>query len=252
VPGHVGTIAAASHSNPNLPAGFNAVMRASVPAASDACGGYDKTFCVSSPTASLCFGDSGSGFVTIENGRATVTGIASYANITPDDACDVVLSTDQAGLTDVYTYRDWILSTMHTSAGALAGNTRVQASGRAADGTIAIGCSNPYGTMTGSLRAAGVGLGATCDANDTQSVICWLGSHQAAGDAQIAIRSFTMKTTYPNGSVAVTALPFTATSASYYGLLPAGVTREFTCTVNVPRIIVMPPGGFPRIEVATP
>lgn len=249
VVGRTGTIAGGSHSNPSLAAGLVAVLRTAI---SDdrplGCGG-DGQFCITSPTASLCPGDSGSGFVTVEGGRATVAGVASYANVT---TCDTVHDTDYAGLTDVYSFRDWILSTMHTTDAALGGNTRVHASGRAADGVIGIGCTNPYGTMVGTMRAPGVGLGANCAPGETQSVFCWLGNHQAAGDEQMAIRNFTMKTTYANGTSSVTALPFSATTANYFGLLDAGVTREFTCTVNVPRIIRLPPGGLGRIELAQP
>jgi hypothetical protein len=243
VVGHTGTIAGGSHSNPDLPAGLVAVLRTPISATQPfGCGG-DGQFCITSPTASLCPGDSGSGFVTIENGRATVAGVASYANVT---SCDVVHDNDYAGLTDVYSFRDWIFATMSTSADALAGNTRVHASGRAADGVLGIGCTNPYGTMWGTLRAPGVGLGASCAAGETQSVVCWLGSHNTDG---VTIRSFTMKTTYADGSVAVTALPFSATSATYYGMLPAGVTREFTCSVSYPRIVIGP-NPLPVFEAA--
>jgi secreted trypsin-like serine protease len=249
VPGRVGTIAGASHSNPNLPAGFNAVMRASVPSATEGCGAYDKTFCLSSPTASLCFGDSGSGFVTVEGGRATVTGIASWANIGPDDACDVVLSTDQAGLTDVYTYRDWILNSMATSATALTGNTSVHTTGRAVNGTIGVACTNPTGSNAyASMLASGSGVGANCAPGETQTVLCWMDSHQTAANADATIRSFSVKTTYPNGAVTVTELSHSATAGSFFGMLPAGVTREFTCAVSMPRIVIGH-GGIDRIPM---
>jgi hypothetical protein len=243
--GHVGTIAGGSHSNANLPTNLAAVFRTPISATNPFGCGADGQFCVTSPSASLCHGDSGSGFVTIENSRATVTGIASYSNATD---CATPQPSAYAGLTDVYSYRDWVLSTMHTNDAALGGNTRVHTSGRAADGVIGIGCTNPYGTMWGTMRAAGVGLGANCAAGETQSVVCWLGNHQT--DANVAIRGFSMKTTYANGVSTVTSLPYSATSATYYGVMPTGVTREFTCTVTAPRIIVVPPRDLPRLEAA--
>jgi hypothetical protein len=249
VVGRTGTIAGGSHSNPGLPAGLVGVLRTPISASNPfGCGGQGQ-FCITSPTASLCPGDSGSGFVTVESGRATVAGVASYAHT---NSCDTVSANDYAGLTDVFSFRDWILGTMHTTDAALGGNTRVHASGRAADGVIGIGCFNAYGTMVGTMRAAGVGLGANCEAGQTQSVFCWLGNHQVATDANIAIRNFTMKTTYANGFSTVTTLPFTATVANFNALLPAGVTREFTCTVNVPRIIIHDPGNIGRIELSQP
>jgi hypothetical protein len=63
-----------------------------------------------------------------------------------------------------------------------------------------------------------------------------MSSHQTSPLA-LAIRSFTMKTTWANGTVTTQALPFSANWASWYGTVPAGATREFTCSVNSPIII---------------
>src|SRR5207237_8493253 len=57
--------------------------------------------------ASLCPGDSGSGFVTVENGRAIVRGVASQGSVS---SC--MTPTGEAVFTDVFVYRDWILQTM--------------------------------------------------------------------------------------------------------------------------------------------
>ncbi len=236
--GRIGTIAAASHTNAQLPPGFNAVLRAPIPAQSPSgCFAPDGAFCVSSPTAGLCHGDSGSGFVTIEGGRATVTGIASYAKVTD---CQTVGANDYAGLTDVYYFRDWILRTMGQSDATLAGNTRVRWSGRAARGVFGVGCTNPYDTMWGPLGVVGAQVGASCAAGDTQSVVCSMSGNQPSPLA-LAITGFKMRTTYANGTVSVQSLPFGSSFASYYGVLPAGVVREFTCEIN--STIVVNPGG---------
>jgi hypothetical protein len=234
VVGRSGSIAGGSHSDPNLASGLVAVMHATIPDVNPAgCAPPNGAFCISSPTASLCPGDSGSGFVTLENGRATVTGIASYASVA---SCTVVDPHDYAGMTDVYTFRSWILSTMNTTSATLAGNTRVRFSGRGANGVIGLGCVNPYGTMWGPLSVPGVRLGANCEAGQTMTAVCSMSSHQTSPLA-LAIRSFTMKTTWANGTVTTQALPFSANWASWYGTVPAGATREFTCSVNSPIII---------------
>lgn len=233
--GRTGTIAAFSHSNPNLPAGSFAIYRTQIPATSPfGCAPPNGAFCVVSTQAALCPGDSGSGFVTIENGRATVTGVASYAK---SASCQVVDNNAYVGLTDVYSFRDWILATMNTSAASLAGNTRVRFSGKFARGVMGVGCPNPYDTMWGPLDVAGVQEGAECEVGQSQTVICSLQGTQSLGQI---ITGFTMRTISPSGASSIQSLPFSSTWASYYGPMAAGVVREFTCQIGLP--ISLPPG----------
>src|SRR5690606_32379928 len=89
-------------------------------------------------SGSLCMGDSGSGFVTVENGRATVRGVASEGTI---NAC--TSSADfTINFTDVFYHRAWILETMRVTDYFLDGNTRVRAPGRLARGTMGVACDN--------------------------------------------------------------------------------------------------------------
>ena len=56
---------------------------------------------------SLCPGDSGSGFVTVENGRAIVRGVASLGSVS---SC--MTPTGEAVFTDVFVFRNWNFQTM--------------------------------------------------------------------------------------------------------------------------------------------
>jgi hypothetical protein len=229
--GVIGTVASKkSHTMP-LPEDKVAIFRAPIPQSTSI-----KTFAIftSNTTASLCPGDSGSGFVTYENGRATVRGIASQVNTTSD--C-VTSSGNQVDFIDVFAYRDWILETIRTVDFRLAGTTRVRWSGRASRGVIGVGCVNPDGTMWGPLNVLGVELGANCEPNQTQSIVCSLSDAQA-GPLQLAITGFTMKTDCPPFPTSVQPLPFASTWASFFGPAPVhpdpvGVClREFTCKVG--------------------
>ena len=70
--------------------------------------------------------------------------------------------------------------------------------------------------------------GANCPAGETESIVCSLTSGQA-----VVITGFSMKTTNADGTTSTQALPFSSTFASYYGLNPAGVAHEFTCSVGL-------------------
>jgi hypothetical protein len=211
-----------------LPPNKLAIFRAPIPQ-----DGFAKLFHISTSdaTGSLCPGDSGSGFVTYENGRATVRGIASAVNMSSD--C-VTPAGKEVDFTDVFANRDWILKTIGMTDRQLAGNTRVRWSGRGARGVMGIGCLNPADTMWGPLYVLGVEEGADCEADQTQTVVCSLNSHQTGPLApQVRITGFTMKTTLANGATDVKSLPFSAQWASFYGLLPAGAQREFTCRIGL-------------------
>ena len=223
-PGVVGTVASFSHTNMMLPPGMNAVFRAPIPSEG---GTLRFSIFTTATTGALCHGDSGSGFVTLENGRALVRGVASTVN-TSSNCTDPAGS--QADFVDVFAYRDWIFQSIGMTDYFLDGNTRVRWSGRAARGSIGVGCPNDYGTMWGPLNVAGVMEGANCENDQTQTVVCSLNAGQSA--LSVRISAFTMKTTNEIGEVTMQSLPFTSTWASFFGVKPHGAFREFTCRVS--------------------
>jgi hypothetical protein len=237
--GVVGTLASFSHTW-TLPKGKAAIFRAPIPEAD-----YGPTFSISTTEASgsLCPGDSGSGFVTYENGRLTIRGVAFQGN----GNC-LTAAGNEVDFVDVFSYRSWILQTINTVDYRLAGNTRVRASGRAVRGMMILGCDNPYGLMSGTLNVPGTELGANCEVSQTQAVVCSMNSGQD-GLVPLAIKGFTMKTQCPPYPTTEQSLPFTSTWASFYGPSPAhpdpvGVClREFTCRVGP---AVQPP--IPRAQ----
>jgi hypothetical protein len=227
-PGVVGPVASFSHTSTMLPPGMNAVFRAPVPS-----GGGSLRFLIftTATTGALCEGDSGSGFVTLENGRALVRGIASTTN-TSSNCVDP--AGNQADFVDVFAYRDWIFQTIGMTDYFLAGNTRVRRSGRGARGLIGVGCPNDYGTMWGPLEVGGVEEGANCENDQTQTVVCSLRAGQYGPTGHpLRISAFSMKTTDELGQVTVQSLPFTNNWASFTGLKPHGAFREFTCRVSL-------------------
>lgn len=224
-PGVVGTVASFSH-DMLLPPGKSAVFRAPIPADSFA---PKFTIHTTDATGSMCPGDSGSGFVTQESGRATVRGVASAVNASSD--C-VTPSGNEVDFIDVFTHRDWILRTIGMTDYFLAGNTRVRWSGSGTRGVIGIGCPNAYGTMWGPLNVPGVEEGANCESDQTQTVVCSLDGNDGSPAMAVQITGFTMKTTAEDGTTDVRALPFSANWASYHGLLPHGAYREFTCRIQ--------------------
>ncbi|SLM49184.1 putative Chymotrypsin [Nitrospira japonica] len=222
--GVVGTVANFSH-NLNTPAGQFAIFRAPIGPDSFAPKFY---ITAAAANASLCEGDSGSGFVTVEYGRATVRGIASQGTVS-----DCKTPTGEATFTDVYNFRGWILQKMGMNDAALTGNTRLRWSGSSARGTMVVACFNPSGgNVVGPLNVVGVEEGAVCEPGQTQTVMCVLDKNQTAtkfGPPQLT--GFTMRTTTANGSQ-VQSLPISGNTASFFGLLPPGTSREFTCQVS--------------------
>src|SRR6266498_945647 len=225
VGGIVGTVASFSHTM-TLPPGKFAIFRAPIPQQESA-----KIFHIftSDATGSLCPGDSGSGFVTYENGRAIVRGIASSVNMSSD--C-MTSAGNEVDFTDVFAYRDWLLQTMGMTDYFLAGNTRVHWSGQGSHGVMILNCFNQEDGvwMSGPLNVTGVEVGANCEFDRTQRIICSLSEAQTGPvSAQVKITGFTMKTTLADGSIDVISLPLDSSSAaSYYGPLPFGDYREFT------------------------
>jgi hypothetical protein len=208
-----------------LPPGQAAIFRAPIP--SDT---YPPKFNItaSAALASLCPGDSGSGFVTVENGRATVRGIASQGTIT-----NCMTPSGEATFTDVFAFRGWILQTMGKND---AFNTRVRWSGYAARGTMGLGCVNAYNmTLWGPLNVVGVEEGIACEAGQTQTIICNLEKNQANVGVMVPMLSaLTMRTTMSNGASNVQTIPASGNTVNFFGLLPAGASREFTCQIVTP------------------
>lgn len=222
--GVVGTVANYSH-NVMTPPGQVAIFRA--PIGPDS---FPPKFYITAAAAkaALCPGDSGSGFVTVEYGRATVRGVASQGTVN-----DCMTPTGEATFTDIYAFRGWILQKMGLSDASLTGNTRLRWSGSSARGTMVVACFNPSGgNLVGPLNVVGVEEGALCEAGQTQTVMCILDKNQTVtkfGPPQLV--GFLMRTTTSSGSQ-VQSLPISGTTASFFGPLPAGTSREFTCQVS--------------------
>ena len=224
--GIVGTLASIDHLRP-LPPGKAAIFRAPIPPDTFA---PKFNITATAALASLCPGDSGSGFVTVEYGRATVRGIASQGTIS-----DCMTPSGEATFTDVFAFRGWILQTMGKNDASLSGNTRVRWSGIGARGKMVMGCSNPNTPYWGPLNVVGVEEGAVCDGGQAQGIICQLDPNQANtrfGPPQIV--GFTMRTTLANGASQVNPLPFSSNLAQFAGTFPAGASREFTCQIGTP------------------
>jgi hypothetical protein len=93
-------VASTVHHNDTLPAGTVAVLRGTI------FGDSPTKLYAKSPDASLCPGDSGSGFVSLQAGKNVIVGVASEgANTT---ACD--LPNQEFIATKVSAYLDWIHS----------------------------------------------------------------------------------------------------------------------------------------------
>jgi hypothetical protein len=225
-PGLVGTVASyVRHDGGAVPPGQIAIFRGPIAQLDSP----TKLFVEAKDAgASLCPGDSGSGFVTVDNGRATVRGVASLGSVG-----DCKTPSGEAVFTDVFPFRTWILQTMGKTDATLVGNTRVRWSGSAARGKIVMGCSNPNTPYWGPLNVVGVEEGADCGAGQAQGIICQLDPNQSStrfGPPQIT--GFTMRTTLTNGTSQVTQLPFVSNLAQFAGPLPAGASREFTCRIG--------------------
>lgn len=227
--GTVGTVAGGTH-NGVMPPGqlmvFRAPIDGNVPA-------QQFSIFATLASGSLCPGDSGSGFVTLEGGRAIVRGVLSQAFFTD---C-MTTGNFQNLFIDVFHYRAWILETMRVTDYLLDGNTRVRWSGpKAARGVLGVGCDNRYGTMWGPLYVRGVQEGANCESEQTQTVICSLES----GQPNTRFTRFTMETTREDGTVVQEELPFSDKTAAYFGELPFRAFREFNCQVSSSVIDVQP------------
>ncbi len=225
--GLLGTLASIDHVR-MLPPGQAATFRAPIP--SDT---YAPKFHIPASTtttlASLCPGDSGSGFVTVENGRATVRGIASQGSIS---STECKMPSGEATFTDVFAFRGWILQTMGKPDPF---NSRVRWSGRTARGTMGLGCVNTYNmTLWGPLNVVGVEEGIACEANQTQTAICNLDSNQGnVGTMVPTLSGITVRTTTSTGTDVKT-IPASGRSASFFGLLPPGLLVSSHARLQLP------------------
>lgn len=223
--GVVGTVANFSH-NLNTPAGQFAIFRAPLGPDSFAPKFY---ITAAAANASLCEGDSGSGFVTVEYGRATVRGVASQGTVS-----DCKTPTGEATFTDVFNFRGWILQKMGMNDASLTGNTRLRWSGSSARGTMVVACFNPSGgNIVGPLNVVGVEEGALCEAGQTQTVMCTLDKNQPSSKfGPPKIVRFTMRTTSSNSPEQQLPVSSTGNTAAFFGSLPPNTSREFTCQVS--------------------
>jgi hypothetical protein len=220
IPGTVAT-----YNRSGLQAGQVGLFRGSIPAGA----GPSFTVLRSNPADALDEGDSGSGIVSQENGRAVVRGVASLGGANRDPS-----------FTDVFAHNAWILGKLGTSPDLLAGFTRVARRGGAADGVMKLDCPNTYGAMSGPMYADGAALGANCTAAQAQRIECTANS--AIEDTVLAtpfgITEFSMRTTCSPNAPILQQLQHGDHQAIFNGLAaqspdPAGICiREFICRVG--------------------
>jgi secreted trypsin-like serine protease len=236
--GEVGAVVGPSGTSDGI---FN-VIRGPVEAAGRCLGGTTD-FCSKSDTGALCEGDSGSGFITLTNGRATVRGIASRK--VGFGSCGA--AGNYGEFEDVSKHVTWILSTLNSTLDSLDGISRIRASGDTARGTTRVNCTATLGgfatassTENGPMNVAGAQVGVSCPAWTARTVNarCLLDSNVTAH-----IVAFTLRTTnLSTGVVTSTSLPFSNSAATYTGAIPAGVTQEFDCQVmRDPQLWLMSP-----------
>jgi Trypsin len=219
--GVVGNLANFSH-NGTLPAGHVAVFRAPMPAQD-----YPPKFFITATAAnaSLCPGDSGSGFVTVEGGRATVRGVASTASVS-----DCMTAFGEAHFTDVFTFRDWILKTMGKSDATMNGNTRLRWRGYRAHGRMEVACG--IRSQSGPLNVVGVEVGITCLAGERQTVSCALDANQGAGRISPVLSRIIVRTVMQDGTAVVRTYRARANNVRVHSTFPSGaVSREYTCEI---------------------
>jgi len=189
------------------------------------CGGRAGEFCVRAATSSYCQGDSGSAFVSMVNGVATVRGVLSQA-----PAFAGCTSTNVRGtFVDVAPHTAWILSVLNASADGLDGMSRVRASGTFARGATTLSCASPFlsSSVTGPMNVPGAQIGATC---------LWFGGSvtaRCALDSSVSahITRFTLRATQ-NGVTTVTQLPFGTLGATATRQVLPGQVLEFDCRVE--------------------
>jgi len=218
-----GTVA--TYNRSGLQAGQVGLFRGSIPAGA----GPSFTVFRTNPADALDEGDSGSGIVSQENGRAVVRGVASLGGANRDPS-----------FTDVFAHGAWILGKLGTSPDLLAGFTRVARRGGAADGVMKLDCPNTYGAMSGPMYADGAAIGANCSAGQAQRIECT--ANRALENTVLAtpfgITEFSMRTTCSPNAPTMQQLPHGQHQAIFNGLAaespsPVGICiREFICGVG--------------------
>lgn len=204
-------------------------------------------FTIKATTANafLCPGDSGSGFVTVEDGRATVRGVASQG--TKSD-CMSFDGSDEADFTDVFKFREWILETIGTTEdqliadrrgpwteAQLIGNTRVRWSGDAAHGRMEVSCPASR-SRSGPLNVAGVEEGITCDPGQMHSASCAVDADVGSGPIIKVLSRVTTRTVMEYGTATVQTHKASVNTVRLHSTLPSGaVSREYTCEVSTRR-----------------
>ena len=229
--GAPGSVGAHSNDGQPVPAGQLSVFRSPIPF-----GEYADRFEVKSTlqTGTLCGGDSGSGFMTIENGRATVRGVASSAG----EFCTTVAD-KLNNFMDVYYFRDWILRKMNVASERLNGNTRLRHSGSPARGRMGIVCGSNGDDIRawGPLYVGGTQVGLECTAGESETIICKVD----AGQPRLPISSFRLTRTFPDGQTATENLPHGTDIAAFYRPRAAGETQTFDCRLGISVIDEQPP-----------
>lgn len=222
----IGVLASVDHVKP-LPLGQLSIFRAPIP--DDDPKLLKFSIFARQASASLCPGDSGSGFVTVEQGRATVRGVVSQGTIS-----DCKTPTGESVFTDVFNVRGWILKTMAKTQAVLDGNTRLQWSGLSGRGVMAIGCGDR--SQSGPLNVEGVMEGLNC-LPGPQFVSCELHENQPQRGPFLdpLIRGIKMITFMKDGTSAVYTYVnetgvrrFTINET----LSPEAVSREYTCLIG--------------------
>jgi hypothetical protein len=246
VVGLVGNLANYSH-NAMLPPGYVAVFRAPMPADD-----FPPKFTVDSATAengSLCPGDSGSGFVTVEDGRGTVRGVAS----TGSASSNCMTPSGVSDFTDVFTFREWILETMGKSDAALTGNTRVRWSGDPAHGRMEVSCQASR-SRSGPLNVVGVEEGITCSAGQPQTVSCAVDANVGPGPIRPVLSGITMRTVMQDGTAIVRNHEASVNNTRLHTTFPSeAISIEYTCEIGTRRGQVggVTPGGVTGVAPGT-
>jgi hypothetical protein len=216
----------------------------------------DSTFEIEAKNASagLCPSDSGSAFVTVENGVATFRGVASNKQ----DAGDCKTPSGTYGFTDVFAYRDWIVETLKKgsrtlgggnecagssrglcdspqSEAELSGNTRIRWTGDGADGTMRVLCPASE-THVGPLNVVGVEERINCAVGQMQTASCAVDPTNDPGPIRHMLSATTARTLSEDGVVTVETRKAHANKVRWHRRFPAGVvSSEYTCEIGTQR-----------------
>lgn len=183
-------------------------------------------------------GDSGSGFVTIEDGRAVIRGITRARP---------PLVTHSGSFTDVFFYREWILQTVGSDASGLRGNTHLRGRGLTAIGYIELECSNGAVAYRVPLDISGAELRGDCEVGSQHKISCELVGelpHTMIGrENKRRIRRLLVHTFEGTTATTQTIAATSSRQASYSGTPPPNSLRRYECQVEDP--------DFPGIEQET-